>query len=148
MTTKLRALLALFATVLMTGGSLTIMTNANATGGGNEGCPPGTTLVAKANWNGSGYVFEGPANGVTITGDATTANFTSATPIAAVVVKGGTDAKWIEGQTALFLTGVWVEGTDRYAAQAYDGNIFSVDRERLLIAYADGEREEQKVIGN
>ena len=93
MTTKLRALLALFATVLMTGGSLTIMTNANATGGGNEGCPPGTTLVAKANWNGSGYVFEGPANGVTITGDATTANFTSATPIAAVVVKGGTNAK-------------------------------------------------------
>ncbi|WP_309238686.1 hypothetical protein [Actinoplanes aureus] len=60
--------------------------------------------------------------------------------------KGGTEAEWIEGKTALFLTGVWSEGDGRYAAQAFDGNIFSVDRKRLLISYADGDREEQKVV--
>lgn len=60
--------------------------------------------------------------------------------------KGGTDAEWIEGKTALFLPGAWSEGGDRYSAQAFDGNIFSVDRNRLLISYADGDEELQKVV--
>ena len=59
--------------------------------------------------------------------------------------KGG--SKWVEGDTALFLSGVWAEGADRYTAQAWDGNTFSVDPERLLITYTDGSTEEQKVIG-
>jgi hypothetical protein len=61
--------------------------------------------------------------------------------------KGGTDAKWIEGETALFLTGVWPEGEDRYTGQASDGNTFSVDRSRLLITHSDGRLEEQEVVG-
>jgi hypothetical protein len=62
--------------------------------------------------------------------------------------KGGTDAVWIEGKTALFLSQVWREADGRYVAQAFDGNIFSVDRKRLLISYADGSEEVQKVIGD
>ncbi|MEU4425801.1 hypothetical protein AB0F81_34705 [Actinoplanes sp. NPDC024001] len=62
--------------------------------------------------------------------------------------KGGTGAVWVEGKTALFLSQVWREGESRYVAQAYDGNIFSVDRKRLLISYADGSEEVQKVIGD
>ncbi|MFC7535047.1 hypothetical protein [Actinoplanes sp. GCM10030250] len=61
--------------------------------------------------------------------------------------KGGTDAKWEEGKTALFLSNAWPEGDEGYAVEAWDGNVFSVNHERLLITYSDGTQEEQKVAG-
>ncbi|MEV6299797.1 hypothetical protein AB0M02_10380 [Actinoplanes sp. NPDC051861] len=58
--------------------------------------------------------------------------------------KGG--SKWIEGETALFLSNVWPTGEDSFTAEAWDGNTFSIDRNRLLITYGDGTQEEQLVV--
>ncbi|WP_229073007.1 hypothetical protein [Actinoplanes sp. DH11] len=60
--------------------------------------------------------------------------------------KGGTDAEWIEGKTALFLGGVEDDGTGRYTARAVDGNVFTVDGAGLVIRHADGRAEEQKAV--
>ncbi|WP_328466238.1 hypothetical protein OHA21_45725 [Actinoplanes sp. NBC_00393] len=60
--------------------------------------------------------------------------------------RGGTDAEWVENKTALFLPRVRRTESGRYEAEAYDGNRFSVDKERLLITYADGRTDEQKVV--
>ncbi len=65
-----------------------------AANGGNQACPSGTIQIAKFEWNGNGYVAEGDTNGVSVSGNSATGSFTSSTyPIAAVVVKGATDAK-------------------------------------------------------
>jgi hypothetical protein len=52
--------------------------------------------------------------------------------------RGGTEAEWVENKTALFLPRVRQDESGRFEAEAWDGNRFSVDRERLLITYADG----------
>jgi hypothetical protein len=49
---------------------------------------------------------------------------------------------WIEGKTALFLTGVTGQG-GHYEVTAADGTTFSVTRERLRIVYKDGSQETQ-----
>ncbi len=55
--------------------------------------------------------------------------------------KGGYQAKWIEGETALFLPGV--EQRDGiFVVTAPDGNVFSVDRSELRIKFASGEPDE------
>jgi hypothetical protein len=68
-----------------------LQTTRAAPDGGNTNCPGGTTLVAKFEYSGGSYVSEGGSGGVTISAaSATSANWTSTAPIAAVVVKGGT----------------------------------------------------------
>jgi hypothetical protein len=52
---------------------------------------------------------------------------------------------WIEGETALFLTGVTGEG-DHYEVTATDGTAFSVTAERLLVVHKDGSRETQPAL--
>lgn len=55
--------------------------------------------------------------------------------------QGGYDAKWIEGETALFLPGV--EQRDGiFVATAPDGNIFTVTRTELRIQFSDGREDE------
>ncbi|MBW2977950.1 hypothetical protein KY331_03835 [Candidatus Woesearchaeota archaeon] len=52
----------------------------------------GMTLVAKYEWNGTGYAFEKPAGNegvVTITGDTVSGSWTSTQWISAVIIKGG-----------------------------------------------------------
>lgn len=62
--------------------------------------------------------------------------------------RGGTTAKWEEGVTALFLTGVTAHDDGSFEVTApQDGNTFSVNRKRLLITKPDGSQQEQKVIG-
>jgi hypothetical protein len=62
----------------------------------SAGCPTGTVLVAKFNFQGGGYVFEKPAGNagvVTISnGTATGGDFQSNTPISGVLIKGGDDS--------------------------------------------------------
>ncbi|MEV6492464.1 hypothetical protein AB0M20_28165 [Actinoplanes sp. NPDC051633] len=52
---------------------------------------------------------------------------------------------WIEGETALFLTGVTGEG-DHYEVTATDGTTFSVTAKRLLIVHTDGSKEPQPAV--
>ncbi|WP_245674131.1 hypothetical protein [Actinoplanes rectilineatus] len=59
--------------------------------------------------------------------------------------KGGAGAPWVEGKTALFLDDVQPVGSG-YVARAWDGNLFTVDSQRLLISYTDGRQEEQRVV--
>jgi hypothetical protein len=54
--------------------------------------------------------------------------------------------RWIENETALFLSNVVRRG-DGYEATAADGATFSVTRERLLIVHPDGRTEEQPAAG-
>jgi hypothetical protein len=56
--------------------------------------------------------------------------------------RGGEDAEWIEGQTALFLDGVQRDGDD-YEVTAHDGTTFSVNKQRLRIVHQDGRVEIQ-----
>ena len=64
--------------------------------------------------------------------------------------RGGEDAVWVEGRTALFLTDVTGDG-DVYTAVAEDGQgrrtTFKVSRDRLLIVHNDGGEEEQPAVG-
>jgi LPXTG-motif cell wall-anchored protein len=64
--------------------------------GGNENCPSGTTLVAKFEFSGGKYVFEGPdANAGVVhisNGSSTGGGWQSTTPISFIVVKGGPGA--------------------------------------------------------
>ncbi|MEV6345070.1 hypothetical protein [Actinoplanes sp. NPDC051851] len=62
--------------------------------------------------------------------------------------KGGTDAEWVEGKTALFLDGVQDLGGDSYRVVSWDNVVFEVDRARLLISRPDGEQQEQEVVGD
>ena len=59
--------------------------------------------------------------------------------------KGGLAARWIEGETALFLPNV-VKGDDDYVATADDGNTFSVNEQRLEITYKSGKTETLDVV--
>jgi hypothetical protein len=56
--------------------------------------------------------------------------------------RGGADARWVEKETALFLTGVRRDG-DGYAVTASDGTTFSVNARRLYIVHANGRPETQ-----
>jgi hypothetical protein len=47
---------------------------------------------------------------------------------------GGANAPWVEGKTALFMSGVQRDG-DGYAVTANDGNTFSITAERLRIVH-------------
>jgi hypothetical protein len=62
--------------------------------------------------------------------------------------RGGAAAVWIEGKTALFLSGV-VRTGDGYRASATDAQgritVFDVTRRALSITHADGEAEVQPV---
>jgi hypothetical protein len=61
--------------------------------------------------------------------------------------RGGEAGEWIEGKTALFLSGVTLMPDGSFQAVApQDRNTFSVNRERLLIIDPDGVEKEQKVI--
>ena len=62
--------------------------------------------------------------------------------------QGGTEAEWVEGETALFVSGVRRDSRGRYVGETADGNVVSVDRKRLLIRFANGRRQEQKVVGD
>jgi hypothetical protein len=56
---------------------------------------------------------------------------------------GGADAPWVEGKTALFMSGVQRDG-EGYTATATDGTTFSVTSNRLRIVHAkDGRVETQ-----
>lgn len=60
--------------------------------------------------------------------------------------RGGADAPWVEGKTALFLTGVQHDGAG-YAATATDGNTFSITADRLRIVHRDtGQVEVQQAV--
>jgi hypothetical protein len=52
---------------------------------------------------------------------------------------------WVEGETALFLTGV-TEQDDGYHVTATDGTEFTVSADRLLILHQDGTEEEQPAV--
>jgi hypothetical protein len=59
---------------------------------------------------------------------------------------GGSDTPWVEGKTALFMTGVQREG-DGYAVTASDGNTFSINADRLRIKHKrDGKVEVQPAV--
>jgi hypothetical protein len=91
----LRRATALVSAALVVAGSALAVAGApaSATGGDNKDCPEGYVFVAKAEWKGGSYQFEGSANGVTVNGDAEAGTFTSSTlPIGAVVIKGSTDS--------------------------------------------------------
>jgi hypothetical protein len=60
--------------------------------------------------------------------------------------RGGADARWVEGETALFLTGVRRD-SDGYAVTAPDGTTFSITARRLYIVHADGTPETQRAVG-
>jgi hypothetical protein len=51
--------------------------------------------------------------------------------------RGGESAKWIEGETALFLSNVRQEG-DTFTAVAHDGNEFSVNDHELRVVTKHG----------
>ncbi|MEV4708922.1 hypothetical protein [Actinoplanes sp. NPDC049316] len=51
--------------------------------------------------------------------------------------RGGEAAKWIEGETALFLSDVRQDG-DTYTAVAHDGNTFSVNDHELTVVTKRG----------
>lgn len=55
-------------------------------------------------------------------------------------------SRWVEGETALFLTEVERDGDD-YRAFAPDGATFTVSKKRLLIVHAGGREEPQKAVG-
>ncbi len=55
--------------------------------------------------------------------------------------KGGYEATWIEGETALFLPKVKKKG-DTYVGIAPDGNVFTVSPTELRIAFASGREDE------
>ena len=60
--------------------------------------------------------------------------------------RGGPDGQWVEGQTALFMTGVQRAG-DGYAVTADDGNTFSINSRRLYIVHKkDGKVEIQEAV--
>jgi hypothetical protein len=56
--------------------------------------------------------------------------------------RGGEEAKWIEGQTALFLPDVQADG-DTYRVTATDGTLFTITAKRLEILHKDGKVEVQ-----
>ncbi|WP_238547242.1 hypothetical protein [Actinoplanes friuliensis] len=58
--------------------------------------------------------------------------------------RGGDSGRWVEGQTALFLSGV-AQGDDDYHATANDGNFFSVNESRLKIVFKNGKQETHPV---
>jgi hypothetical protein len=60
--------------------------------------------------------------------------------------RGGADARWVEGSTALFLAGVHRDG-DGYAVTASNGTTFSINARRLRIVHADGRQETQRAVG-
>jgi hypothetical protein len=60
--------------------------------------------------------------------------------------RGGESAKWIEGETALFLSDVQPDG-DGYLVKATDGTLFSINSERLRIVHKDGKVEIQEATG-
>ena len=53
--------------------------------------------------------------------------------------RGGESAKWVEGETALFLADVFQDG-DSYEATAHDGNRFIVNERELRVITASGEK--------
>ena len=57
--------------------------------------------------------------------------------------RGGEDATWIEGQTALFMKGEQTDGRGGYEVTAKDGTTFSVNSSRLYIVHKDGRPETQ-----
>ena len=56
--------------------------------------------------------------------------------------RGGEKAKWVEGETALFLRGVRQQG-DEYLVTAADGTVFAVSTQHLVITHKDRRVEEQ-----
>jgi len=85
-------MMALGALILLAG---VVQTTSSTTGGGNQTCPEGTTLIAKFNYD-HGYVFEKPAGNehvVTLShASASGANWSSTIPVVALIVKGGPGA--------------------------------------------------------
>ena len=59
--------------------------------------------------------------------------------------RGGEKAKWVEGETALFLQDVQKEG-DGYQVKATDGTLFSISADRLEILHKNGTVEVQKAV--
>jgi hypothetical protein len=60
--------------------------------------------------------------------------------------RGGADAPWVEGKTALFMAGVQRAGSG-YAVTAHDGNTFSITARRLSIVHKqDGTVEVQDAV--
>ncbi len=61
--------------------------------------------------------------------------------------RGGEDARWVENETALFLTGVRRDGSDEaFVVTAVDGTTFSVTPNRLFISHKDGREEIQSAV--
>jgi hypothetical protein len=57
--------------------------------------------------------------------------------------RGGENAKWVEKETALFLTGVHPDG-EGFEVTATDGTTFSITAQRLRIVHRDGTVETQE----
>lgn len=63
--------------------------------------------------------------------------------------KGGEDAEWVEGKTALFLSGVEHEPDGSFQAVAsWDGTTFDVSPDRLLITKKNATPEVQRIVGD
>ena len=58
--------------------------------GGNISCPAGSVEIAKFEWKGGGYIVENGPNGVTLTGNPSTAQWTSNSMLRYVIIKGAT----------------------------------------------------------
>jgi hypothetical protein len=59
--------------------------------------------------------------------------------------RGGLDGPWVEGQTALFLSDVR-QDDEGYHAVAADGNVFSVNTQRLQVDFKDGKTRTDPVV--
>jgi hypothetical protein len=60
--------------------------------------------------------------------------------------RDGESARWVEGETALFLPDVQHDG-DGYKVKATDGTLFSINSKRLRIVHKDGGVEIQEAAG-
>ncbi|GAA2887116.1 hypothetical protein Acy02nite_24580 [Actinoplanes cyaneus] len=62
--------------------------------------------------------------------------------------KGGADAKWVEGQTALFLSGVERQPNGSFQVTArWDGTTFNVNSDRLQVTKKNTTPRVEKAVG-
>ena len=59
--------------------------------------------------------------------------------------KGGPDGRWVEGETALFLSDVSRDG-EGYHGVAADGNVFSVNTQHLKVVFKGGRTRIEDVV--
>jgi hypothetical protein len=61
--------------------------------------------------------------------------------------RGGEDGRWVENETALFMSDVQRDGSDEaFVVTAVDGTNFSITSKRLFIIHKDGREEIQTAV--